>query len=76
MSRSQAEILREALSLSPSERAELAERLLSSLDAPDRRKLDSLWAHEVEDRLDAYEQGRIATIPAEHVFDQTSPKSK
>jgi putative addiction module component (TIGR02574 family) len=72
----QTEILKEALSLPPGERAQIAERLLSSLDGPDRQRLDDLWAREVEDRLDALEQGKIGTIPAKHVFDQIAPKIK
>lgn len=70
------EILEEALSLPAVERAELAERLLSSLDTPDRQRVDELWASEAEDRLDAYERGEIKTIPAKQVFDQIGPKSK
>lgn len=70
------EILKEALSLPPGERAEIAERLLSSLDTPDRPRLDDLWASEAEDRLSAYERGEIKTIPAKQVFDQIGPKTK
>lgn len=76
MSNRRAEILEEALSLPAAERAEIAERLLSSLDAPDRRRLDGLWASEAEDRLDAYERGEIKTIPAKQVFGQIGPKTK
>jgi putative addiction module component (TIGR02574 family) len=70
------EILKEALSLPPGERAALAERLLSSLDTPDRQRMDRLWAKEAEDRLEAYEQGEIETIPADQVFDQIGSKTK
>jgi putative addiction module component (TIGR02574 family) len=70
------EILKEALSLPRGERLELAERLLSSLDDPDRRKVDELWAAEAEDRLEAYEQGAIETIPAKRVFDGIAHKAK
>lgn len=71
-----AEILKDALSLPPGERAEIAERLFSSLDTPDRQRLDDLWAAEAEDRLDAYERGEIKTIPAEQVFGQIGRKTK
>jgi putative addiction module component (TIGR02574 family) len=76
MSNRGTEILKEALSLPPDERAEIAEQLLSSLDSPDRQKVDVLWANEVEDRLDSYEQGEIKTIPAKQVFGQIGPKTK
>ena len=76
MSERGSEILKEALSLPPGERAEMAERLLSSLDTPDRRRVDELWASEAEDRLSAYERGEIKTVPAKQVFDQIGPKTK
>lgn len=61
------EILKEALSLTPSEKAELIDKLLSSLDEPDRR-IDKLWAGEVEDRIDAYEQGKIKSLTVQEVL--------
>jgi len=70
------EILKEALTLPPGERAEIAERLLSSLDTVDRERIDKLWASEAEDRLDAYERGEIDTIPARQVFEQIGHKTK
>jgi len=51
MSKKGIEVLEEALSLPPVERAELAERLLTSLDASPDRRIAELWAQEVEDRL-------------------------
>lgn len=47
-------------------RAELAERLLSSIDPSD--EIDKLWAIEVEARIDAYDNGELSAIPAEDVF--------
>jgi putative addiction module component (TIGR02574 family) len=70
------ELLQEALALSPDERAEMAERLLSSLDTPATRRIDVLWAHEAEDRFDAFERGAIKTVPAKEVFDQIGPRTK
>ncbi len=63
-----AQVLNEALSLSPSERAQLAKQLLSSLDLPHRQRLDELWGEEAEDRLDAFDRGEMEPIPAEQVF--------
>ena len=76
MSGRSTEILKEALCLPPAERAEIAERLLVSLDTPDRQRVDELWVREAEERLDAYEKGEITTIPAKQVFDQMGPKIK
>jgi len=61
-------IIAEALKLSPVERAELAENLLSSFEFQSRKKIDALWAKEAENRIDAYERGEMAAIPAKDVF--------
>ena len=58
------QLLEEALALPPEERADLAERLLSSLDPP-QAQVERLWATEAEDRIDAFEQGQIKAISAE-----------
>ncbi|MDQ7838965.1 MAG: addiction module protein [Thermodesulfobacteriota bacterium] len=39
------EILKEALALKPAQKAKLIDKLLSSLDAPDK-EIDELWAKE------------------------------
>jgi len=59
MSKTGAQVLEKALSLPPSERAELADGLLSSLDASPDHRIDELWAQEAEDRIDAFERGEI-----------------
>jgi putative addiction module component (TIGR02574 family) len=60
-------ILDEALALPPLERGMLIEKLLASLDQPDA-SIDELWAREAEDRIDAFEAGKLEAIPAEDVF--------
>ncbi|MEW6381256.1 MAG: addiction module protein [bacterium] len=65
-----AQVLEEALSLPPGERAELIDKLLSSLDSPSRQRIDELWAQEAEDRLDAFERGEIETVSSQEVFDE------
>ena len=65
------QILNEALSLPPSERAQLAERLFSSLDIS-QQELDRLWAEEADSRMDAYERGELKAIPANKVFKKTN----
>jgi hypothetical protein len=67
------EIFRAALSLPEDARAELAHRLVESLDDADQEVLDQdewdrLWAREAEDRIAAYDRGELAEIPAEEVF--------
>lgn len=63
------QVLREALSLPSAERAELAERLKSSLDQSSQEGIDLLWGGEAEDRLDAFDRGEIKAIPAQRVFE-------
>ena len=58
-----------ALVLSAAERADLVESLLASLDQPDTR-IDELWAQEAEDRLAAFEAGRMQAYPADQVFQE------
>lgn len=68
MSKFEKQILVEALKLPPTERAELVENLLASFEFPSRKTIDDLWAQEAESRIDAFERGEIADIPAKEVF--------
>ncbi|MCI0628522.1 MAG: addiction module protein [Acidobacteria bacterium] len=72
MSKRGAQVLEEALSLPPTERVELVELLLSSLDSPSQQQIDQLWAQEAEDRLDAFERGEIQAVSAQDVFNAFS----
>jgi len=56
----------QARNLSPSERLELVDDLLASLDEIDP-KIDGLWAKEAEDRLAAYRRGELKAVPLETV---------
>jgi len=66
------QVLEQALSLPPEERLKVAELLLSSLDPATQQRVDSLWAAEAEDRLDALDRGEIQTLSARDVFDEVS----
>jgi putative addiction module component (TIGR02574 family) len=61
------QILETVLVLSATERAALADELLTSLDRPDPR-IDDLWTKEAEHRLAAFDAGEMKSIPAEDVF--------
>jgi putative addiction module component (TIGR02574 family) len=61
-------ILAEALKLPPVERAELVENLLSSFEFQSRGAIDTLWAQEAEDRIDAFDRGEMTAIPVKDVF--------
>jgi putative addiction module component (TIGR02574 family) len=60
-------VFNEALTLGPSERAELIDILIASLDKSDH-EIEKLWAKEAEDRIDAYDQGKIKSISLEEVL--------
>jgi putative addiction module component (TIGR02574 family) len=62
------ELEREARSLSPEERARLADVLLDSLrDAP-LAEIESAWDREIEERVAAYDRGELKTFASEDVF--------
>lgn len=58
------------MQLEPRERAELAERLLESLDQLSPAEIEELWLDEAERRSKEWDQGRVSGIPAEQVFDR------
>lgn len=64
------QILKDALSLPPSERAELVEQILASFDLATQERIDELWALEVEERLKSLDRDEIGAIPAEEVFEE------
>ena len=70
MAKPSKQILAEAMKLPPVERAELVENLLASFEFQSRRKIDALWAEEAEERIDAFERGEMAAIPARDVFEE------
>jgi putative addiction module component (TIGR02574 family) len=63
------EILKEVLALKPEQKAKLIDKLLSSLDMPDK-EIEKLWAKEAESRIDAYERGKIRAISLEKVLEK------
>ncbi|MGD9063984.1 MAG: addiction module protein [Desulfobacterales bacterium] len=63
------EILKDALNLRPAEKAELIDKLLSSLDNPDK-EIDALWAKEAEARIEAYDQGKIKALTLMEVLEK------
>jgi putative addiction module component (TIGR02574 family) len=67
------ELLQQLLTLPPDDRARLAEQLLESLETPDEQN-SALWAEEAEERLDAYEAGKLKSVSGEEVFDRLKSK--
>ena len=68
MSRDPKEIVAEALELPLTARADLASRLLDSLDDLSDEENEQLWALEGERRYAAYKAGTIESVPADEVF--------
>ena len=62
------ELEAQARSLSPEERARLAQSLLESLrDAP-VAEIEKAWDAEIAERVAAYDRGELPTFTAEDVF--------
>ena len=57
----------EALHLSEEERAELAQKLLLSLDAPTVNEIEEDWLIEARRRARELDEGIVQPIPAEEV---------
>jgi putative addiction module component (TIGR02574 family) len=62
------EILAEAMELSLEERAQLAGKLLLSLDEPSESEVERLWMEEAERRLQEFREGKTKGIPPDEVF--------
>ncbi|MEX1349171.1 MAG: addiction module protein [Desulfobacterales bacterium] len=63
------EIIKDASNLAPAEKAELIDKLLSSLDNPDK-EIDALWSKEAEARIEAYDQGKIKVLNLKEVIEK------
>ena len=68
------DVLTRAVRLPPIERAELVEGILSSFTFPARADIDAAWAREAEERIDAYDCGALASVPAAMVFEKIEKK--
>ena len=62
-------VSKEALTLKPSGKAQLIDKLFTSLDKSNK-EIDELWAKEVEERIEAYDQGKIKVISLEKILDK------
>ncbi|MFY9609041.1 MAG: addiction module protein [Blastocatellia bacterium] len=68
MSSSYEELFEAVLALPAGSRAMLAEHLLESLDDPDQKTRDAIWAQEAERRAAEIETGRVAALPGDEVM--------
>lgn len=68
------EIEAEALALPDAVRAQLAGRLMVSLDSTESGSMDGLWMQEAAHRLDDLRSGWVAGIPGEAALSQLRRK--
>ena len=60
-------VFKEAMTLRPFEKAKLIDKLLASLVGSDK-EIDKFWAEEAENRVNAYNTGKIKEISLEEVL--------
>ena len=70
------DIIKDALSLPPGERAMLADHLLESLDWEKQKEIDALWASEAERRSQEIDDGVVTPIPGEEVMSRLRARYK
>ena len=61
------DIATQAAKLPPSDRLQLVETILATLDKPDP-EISAAWAAEAEDRLVAYRRGELAAVDESDIF--------
>ncbi len=76
MGRKVQDLFREATSLPEKERAELAGRLLESLEPPTDPEVEAAWSEEIERRVRQIDSGRVKTIPWEKVRAELLERSR
>jgi putative addiction module component (TIGR02574 family) len=69
-------ILDAALRFPPEVRAEIAERLVMSLDDQYYDKVNDLWMAEIEKRMKDVDEGRVETIPLEEAMRMAKARQK
>jgi putative addiction module component (TIGR02574 family) len=65
MSRQAAELLKKALTLPVTERAELAGSLIESLDKTEDESVAAAWDEEVARRMEQLDSGKVKQVPLE-----------
>ena len=68
MLHTQEDILTWAMVLPPDNRALLVDRLLNSLNSPQRKEFKLLWADEAERRVQQIRDGEVVPLPGKEVI--------
>ncbi len=66
------EITSKAMTLTPIERARLADALVESLDEAPLTEIDAAWISLAESRLNEIRNGSVKTIPSQQVIDDAN----
>jgi putative addiction module component (TIGR02574 family) len=61
-------LFQKALSLSPDQRIDLAQRLVESVDSQSQPAVEAAWEAEIARRIDRFKRGESKPIPASEVF--------
>lgn len=67
-------IVEQALKLSPTERAEVAEKLIVSLDEAPDTDVEQAWHEEIQKRLQQIERGEVELIDSDTVIAELRKK--
>jgi len=76
MSKSVAELEREARHLPAHDRALLAQHLIASIDPGEDVDAEAAWLEEAERRYQAYRQGKLTAKPADQVLRDAKSRLK
>jgi putative addiction module component (TIGR02574 family) len=68
------DVLRDAMTLLPEERLQLAQDLFASTMTTEERDIEEAWIAEAERRYADWKAGRTTTIPGEQVFRELREK--
>jgi putative addiction module component (TIGR02574 family) len=74
MKSSAKDILDRALEMPENDRAAIAERLLTSLDAKPDRNVEEAWQQEIQRRLSELDRGDVECVPWEEVRSRMGKK--
>ena len=76
MSGNSKSILEAALSLPADDRAEIAERLMFSLDDQHQAEIETAWDAELQRRANEVDRGEIALIPGDEAIRRLRQRNK
>ena len=68
MTKAPSQLVKQALSLPPEARADLVEKLISSLDDAEQCEIDKAWAEEAERRMRAIEAGEMEVVDGTEIL--------